>query len=57
MTTAWIKPPYYTSSTERIVYEPRVIRIERFLRGGWVTVLTSNYGNKAPRGVSYVRKA
>jgi hypothetical protein len=45
MKTKWIKPPYRMSSTERIVYEPRVMRMQRLVNGQWLTVLTQSYRN------------
>jgi hypothetical protein len=46
--TNWIKPPYRMSSTERIVYERRLMRMQRLVNGQWLTVLTQSYRNGRP---------
>ena len=57
MKTKWIKPPYYTTSEDRIVYEQKLIRMQRLVEGQWITVLTQNYPHKPPPGVTTIGSA
>jgi hypothetical protein len=57
MKTKWIKPPYYTTNEDRIVYETNLIRMQRLVDGRWITVLTQNYPRKLPAGVTTIGSA
>ena len=51
MSKAWIRPPFYTDGENRIIYERKTIRVQRLINGEWMTILTSNYRPKIPKGV------
>ena len=57
MKTKWIKPPYYTTTEDRSVYEQKLIRMQRLVDGQWITVLTQNYPHKPQPGVTTIGSA